>query len=34
MVGVEDANRHREHARRRGARILQPPTDFPYGERQ
>jgi uncharacterized glyoxalase superfamily protein PhnB len=34
MVRVEDANRHHEHARQRGAQILQPPTDYPYGERQ
>jgi uncharacterized glyoxalase superfamily protein PhnB len=34
MVRVEDANRHYEHARQRGARILEPPTDQPYGERQ
>jgi len=34
MVRIEDANRHHEHARQRGARILAPPTDHPYGERQ
>jgi uncharacterized glyoxalase superfamily protein PhnB len=34
MVKVEDANAHHEHARQRGARILSPPTDYPYGERQ
>jgi uncharacterized glyoxalase superfamily protein PhnB len=34
MVRVEDATRHHEHARARGARILQPPADYPYGERQ
>lgn len=34
MVRVDDANRHHEHARARGARILHPPTDYPYGERQ
>jgi uncharacterized glyoxalase superfamily protein PhnB len=34
MVRVEDANRHHEHSRERGARILHPPTDYPYGERQ
>jgi len=33
-VRVEDADRHHEHAKRSGARILQPPTDYPYGERQ
>jgi uncharacterized glyoxalase superfamily protein PhnB len=34
MVRVEDANRHHEHARQNGARILQTPADYPYGERQ
>jgi uncharacterized glyoxalase superfamily protein PhnB len=34
MVRVEDADSHHEHARARGARILHPPTDHPYGERQ
>jgi uncharacterized glyoxalase superfamily protein PhnB len=34
MVRVEDVNSHHEHARERGARILHPPTDYPYGERQ
>jgi uncharacterized glyoxalase superfamily protein PhnB len=34
LVRVEDANRHHEHARQRGARILQPPADYPFGERQ
>jgi len=34
MVRVEDASRHHEQARQRGARILQPPADYPYGERQ
>jgi len=33
-VRVEDVDRHHEHASRRGARILQPPADYPYGERQ
>ncbi len=33
-VRVDDADAHHEHALRAGARILQPPTDFPYGERQ
>jgi uncharacterized glyoxalase superfamily protein PhnB len=31
---VEDADGHHARARRHGARILQPPSDFPYGERQ
>ena len=34
LVRVDDADRHHEQAVRVGARILQPPTDFPYGERQ
>jgi uncharacterized glyoxalase superfamily protein PhnB len=33
-VRVEDVDRHFEHARQYGARILSPPTDYPYGERQ
>jgi uncharacterized glyoxalase superfamily protein PhnB len=34
MVKVDDVDAHHEHARGRGARILTPPTDYPYGERQ
>jgi uncharacterized glyoxalase superfamily protein PhnB len=34
MVRVEDVDGHYEHARQRGARIVEPPADFPYGERQ
>ena len=34
LVRVDDADRHQEQAVKAGARILQPPTDFPYGERQ
>jgi uncharacterized glyoxalase superfamily protein PhnB len=34
MVRVEDVHRHHEHARQRGVRILRPPADHPYGERQ
>src|SRR5439155_16106371 len=33
-VHVDDVDRHYEHASERGARILQPPTTYPYGERQ
>jgi uncharacterized glyoxalase superfamily protein PhnB len=34
MVRVNDVDRHRERAVKRGARILRPPTDYPFGERQ
>jgi PhnB protein len=34
MVRVEDAVAHHDRVRSRGARILQEPKDFPYGERQ
>jgi uncharacterized glyoxalase superfamily protein PhnB len=34
MVRVEDADRHCERAQQNGARILRPPTDYPFGERQ
>jgi uncharacterized glyoxalase superfamily protein PhnB len=34
MVRVEGLDVHHEHARQHGARIVQPPADYPYGERQ
>lgn len=34
MVRVEDVDRHYEHAKQNGARIINPPTDHFYGERQ
>ncbi|MCI0636404.1 MAG: VOC family protein [Actinobacteria bacterium] len=34
MVRVEDADAHHERAVAAGARIVSPPTDYPYGERQ
>ena len=34
MVRVDDVNAHYERARQSGARILDRPTDYPYGERQ
>ncbi len=34
MVRIPDVDRHHAHAAARGARILSPPQDFPYGERQ
>ena len=33
-VRIDDADRHHEQAKRSGARIIQEPTDYPYGERQ
>jgi uncharacterized glyoxalase superfamily protein PhnB len=34
LMRVADADRHHEQAKRYGAQILQPPTHYPYGERQ
>ena len=34
MVSVSDIDRHHQRAASRGARIVRPPTDYPYGERQ
>ena len=34
MVKVGNVDAHHEHALQRGARILSPPTDYSYGERQ
>lgn len=34
MVRVEDAQTHFNRAVAHGARIVHPPTDYPYGERQ
>ena len=34
LVRVADAAAHHERAARAGAKILDPPTDYPYGERQ
>jgi uncharacterized glyoxalase superfamily protein PhnB len=34
MVRVEGVDGHYEQARQHGARIVQSPTDYPYGERQ
>ena len=33
-VRVDDVDQHCEQARRRGARILNPPETYPFGERQ
>ncbi|HJV29545.1 MAG TPA: VOC family protein [Gaiellaceae bacterium] len=34
MVRVDDADNHCDRARQHGARIVQVPADYPYGERQ
>ena len=34
LVRVDDVDRHHQHARGRGARIVRVPADQPYGERQ
>ncbi|WP_426243093.1 VOC family protein [Nocardioides sp. LHG3406-4] len=34
MVKVDDVDAHHERAQQHGAAILNPPTDYPYGERQ
>jgi uncharacterized glyoxalase superfamily protein PhnB len=34
LVRVEDAEGHHDQAARAGAKILDTPTDYPYGERQ
>lgn len=34
LVHVEDLDHHFEHTQKSGARIISPPTDFPFGERQ
>jgi uncharacterized glyoxalase superfamily protein PhnB len=34
MVRVQDAAAHHARAVAAGARVLSPPTDYPYGERQ
>ena len=34
MVRVEDVDAHHEHAKQSGAKIVSPPADYPYGERQ
>jgi uncharacterized glyoxalase superfamily protein PhnB len=34
FVRVEDADLHYQRSRQAGARILRPPHDYPYGERQ
>ena len=34
LVHVEDADAHHEQAAAAGAHILNPPTDYPHGERQ
>lgn len=34
MVRIEDVDRHYREALKHGAKIIQPPADYPFGERQ
>jgi uncharacterized glyoxalase superfamily protein PhnB len=34
MIKVDNADAHHDHARQHGARIVSPPADYSYGERQ
>jgi uncharacterized glyoxalase superfamily protein PhnB len=34
MVRVPDVYQHHERVRQHGARVVRPPADYPYGERQ
>lgn len=34
MLRVADVDNHYEYAKQFGARVVSPPTDYPYGERQ
>ncbi|MEX6690587.1 VOC family protein [Danxiaibacter flavus] len=34
MVRITDVDKHHEHVVKKGARVVLPPADFPYGERQ
>ena len=34
MVRVDDVKAHHARAKERGAKVVQPPTDYPFGERQ
>ena len=34
MVRIDNVDAHHERGRRSGVRVLHPPTDYPYGERQ
>ena len=34
LVRIDDVNQHHERAGKRGATILRPPADHPFGERQ
>jgi uncharacterized glyoxalase superfamily protein PhnB len=34
MVRVADVDSHYKHAKKTGARIINPPAEYPYGERQ
>jgi uncharacterized glyoxalase superfamily protein PhnB len=34
MVRVENVDSHHQHAIQHGARVIDPPADYPFGERQ
>jgi uncharacterized glyoxalase superfamily protein PhnB len=34
LVRVDDIDNHYQHTKQSGARIVSPPADYPYGERQ
>ena len=34
MVRVEELDSHHAHVRQAGAKVISPPADYPYGERQ
>ena len=34
LVHVDDVDSHYEHAKQSGAQIINPPADYPFGERQ
>ncbi|MFY0253672.1 VOC family protein [Chitinophaga sp. 30R24] len=34
MIRIADADTHYAQVKQQGAQVLEPPTDFPYGERQ
>src|SRR3569832_313538 len=34
LVRIDDVSNHYEHVKQSGARIINPPADYPFGERQ